>query len=229
MASDKQNPQTEENSIDALDRNLQSMGRQIAINKTALYVAFGAIVVIAAATLWYIYGIRKPNIEKSYEALNKVETVTSPNDSLAAVQYAQVADQYEGTAAGHLAALSAAEALYEQGDYAKAAEYLKKFKTKDEVLQANSDILLGDCYVNLKKYDDALEAFTTAIRKGEGNPQIVPRALLKKAVVYDAQKKYADALECYEVIRRDFPEMQQLGNGMGIDAYIEREKARLGK
>lgn len=228
MASEKQTPQTDETAIDALDRNLQSVGRQIAINKTALYVAFAAIVIIAGATLWYIYGVRKPKMEAAYEAFNKVETVATPTDSIAAAQYAQVADQYEGTKAGKLAALSAAEALYEQGNYAKAVEYLKKFDTKEAVLRANADILLGDCYVNLKKYDDALEAFTTAIRKGEGNPQIVPRALLKKAVIYDAQKKYADALECYEVIRRDFPTFQ-LGNGMSIDAYIEREKARLGK
>ncbi len=96
------------------------------------------------------------------------------------------------------------------------------------MLEANAEILLGDCYVNLKKYDQALEAFTTAVRKGEGNPQIVPRALLKKAVVYDAQKKYADALECYNIIKRDFPKFQ-LGNGISIDAYIEREKARIGK
>ncbi len=228
MASDKQTPQTDETAIDALDRNLQSVGRQIAINKTALYVAFGAIIVIAAATLWYVYGIRKPKTEASYEAFNKVETVAMPTDSVAATQYAQVADQYEGTKAGKLAALSAAEALYEQGKYEKAIEYLKKFSTKEPVLQANAEIMLGDCYVNLKKYDQAIEAFTTAVRKGEGNPQIVPRALLKKAVVYDAQKKYADALECYEVIRRDFPTFQ-LGNGMNIEAYIEREKARIGK
>ncbi len=228
MASDNNKQQTEETGIDVLDRNLQEMGRQVAVNKTALYVAFGAIIVIAAATLCYIYFLRNPKIEKSYEAYNKVETVAMGNDSLAAAQYKQVADQYSGTDAGNLAALSAAEALYNTGKYEEAAKYLKQFKTKDEVLEANAEILLGDCYVNLKKYDQALEAFTTAVRKGEGNPQIVPRALLKKAVVYDAQKKYADALECYNIIKRDFPKFQ-LGNGISIDAYIEREKARIGK
>lgn len=228
MASDKNQQPTDETSIDALDRNLQSMGRQIAVNKSALYIAFAAIIVVAAVTLGYIYFFRNPRIEKSFEAYNKVETEAMGNDSVAAAQYKLVADQYDGSQAGKLAALSAAESLYNLGKYEEAVKYLKKFSSKDDVLQANADILAGDCYVNLKKYDEAIEAFTTAVRKGEGNPQIVPRALLKKAVVYDAQKKYKDALECYRLIKRDFPTFT-LGNGMSVDAYIEREEARLAK
>lgn len=228
MASEKNNPQTDETSIDALDRNLQSMGRSIVVNKTVIYVAFGAIIAFAAITFAYIHFFRNPNIEKSFEAYNKVETVTRGNDSIAAIEYKKVADQFDGTDAGNLAALSAAESYYNIGKYKEAADYLKKFDTSDPVLRANADILLGDCYVNMKKYGEAIEAFTTAVRNGGGNPQIVPRALLKKAVVFDAQKKYAEALDCYEVIKRDFPKFR-LGNGVTMDAYIEREKARLGK
>ena len=88
--------------------------------------------------------------------------------------------------------------------------------------------LQGDCYVNLKQYDKALSCFDKAVKKADGNPQIAPRVLLKEANVYDAQKKYADALKCYERIASDFPTFQ-LGNGMTVEAYIAREKARLGK
>ena len=67
-----------------------------------------------------------------------------------------------------------------------------------------------------------------AISRADRNPQIVPRVLLKKANIYDAQKKYADALKCYETLKTEYPEFR-LGSGMSVDAYIEREKARLGK
>ena len=89
-------------------------------------------------------------------------------------------------------------------------------------------MLTGDCYVNLKQYDKAISCYDKAISKADNNSQIVPRVLLKEANVYDAQKNYQKALECYQKIAKDFPQFQ-LGNGMTIDAYIERENARLGK
>ena len=104
---------------------------------------------------------------------------------------------------------------------------LEKADVSEPILHANAIILKGDCYVNLKQYDKAIDAYKDAVRKGDKNEQIVPRALLKCANVYDEQKKYAQALECYEQIKNDYPSFQ-LGNAT-IDAYIEREKARLGK
>lgn len=225
MASKKEQEQT---TLDALNNNLTNVGRQIEVNKKAIYVAFGAIILIAAITFGYLYLYRAPRQNKAMEAYNKVETVAMGNDSLAAAEYKKVADAYGSTDAGRLAALSAAEAYYNLGKYNEALKYLKDFSCGDPVLDANAMILLGDCYVNLKKYNEAIDAFSTAVKDAEGNPQIAPRALLKKAVVFDEQKQYAKALECYEVIKKDFPTFH-LGNGMDLDAYIEREKARLGK
>ena len=143
------------------------------------------------------------------------------------MQYKEVADKFSGKAA-NLAALSAAESFYNEGNYEEAVKYLKKFSSKDAVLDANAMVLTGDCYVNLKKYDDAISAYQQAVRKADGNSQIVPRVLLKEANVYDEQKKYDKALECYTIIKKDFPDYR-LGNGVDIDAYIARENARLGK
>ena len=139
-----------------------------------------------------------------------------------------MADQYGSTDAGNIAALSAAESYYNIGKYQEAINYLDKFETGDEVLGANALVLEGDCYVNLKKYDQALEYYQKAIRSANNNPQIVPRVLLKEANIYDEQKKYDKALECYTTIKEQYSDFQ-LGNGVEIDAYIEREKARLGK
>lgn len=223
----KNNQPEDPTTLDNLNNGLASVGRQIFVNKTAIYVAFGALLVIAGVTLCYIYFFRGPKNERAWEAYNKIE-MTAQNDTVAAKEYKKVADEFSGTDAGNVAALSAAQNYYEIGDYKNAVEYLQKFKTKDEVLQANAFVLLGDCYVNLKKYDDANQAYTEAVRKAGGNPQIVPRTLLKQANVYDEQKKYGEAEKCYQMIKDQFPEFA-LGNGVAIDAYIEREQARQGK
>ena len=225
MASSNQTPE-QPDQLENINNRLTDLGRNIETNKKAMGIAMGAILVVAALTFAWLYLYRIPTNNKAMEAYNKVELSSAMNDSLSAAQYKKVADEYGSTAAGKLAALSAAETLYNSGKYEDAAKYLKKFSSKDKVLDANAQILLGDCYVNLKKYDDAVAAFKAAVKKGDGNPQIAPRALLKQAVVYDEQKKYGDALNCYETIKKDYPEFS-LGNGISIDAYIEREKARL--
>lgn len=225
MASSNQNTE-QPDQLEQINNRLTNLGRNIETNKKAMGIAMGAILVVACLTFAWLYLYKIPNNNKAMEAYNKVELSTLGSDSLAAAQYKKVADEYGSTAAGKLASLSAAQTLYNSGKYEEATKYLKKFSSKDKVLDANAQILLGDCYVNLKKYDDAISAFKHAADKGKGNPQIAPRALLKQAVVFDEQKKFSDALKCYETIKKDYPQFS-FGNGLSIDSYIEREKARL--
>ena len=226
MASQNKNQQ-DETAIDKMNSQLTAAGDKIANNKKIIIWVVGAILVVAVFILSYLFIYRNPRNEKAFEAYNKVE-LQAFNDSVAAAQYKQIADQYGSCDAGELAALSAGIALYNEGKYAEAADYLDKFSSNDAVLNANALVLTGDCYVNLKKYDEAIDSYQKAIRKADGNSQIVPRVLLKEANIYDEQKKFDKALECYTTIKNDYPEFQ-LGNGMGIDAYIARENARLGK
>ncbi|MBD5358013.1 MAG: tetratricopeptide repeat protein [Bacteroides sp.] len=227
MASQNQQQQ-DETAIDKMNSQLTAAGDKIANNKKIIFWGVGVIAVVAVFVLSYLFIYRNPHLQGAYEAYNKVETEVMGNDSLAAVKYMEVANQYKHDKAGKLAALSAGQALYNEGKYAEAADYLKRFSSDDDVLEANTLVLVGDCYVNLKKYDEALDYFQKAVRKANSNPQIVPRVLLKEANVYDEQKKYDKALECYTQIKDGYPDFK-FGNGLSIDAYIARENARLAK
>ena len=224
----KKNEVEEQNAIDKLNTNLGSASEKIAENKKIIFWVVGGIAIVAAFVLSYFFIYRNPKLNKAFEAYNQVEIQAAGNDSIAAGEYKKVADKYSGTDAGELAALSAAESYYTLGKYKEAAACLEDFSTSEPVLAANAMALAGDCYVNMKQYDKALEYFKKAIGKADKNPQIVPRVLLKEANIYDEQKKYDKALECYEQIKNDYPTFE-VGNGMGIDAYIARENARLGK
>ena len=226
MASNKDNHQ-DETAIDRMNSHLTDAGSKIADNKKIILIAVGVVLVIAAFVLSYLFIYKNPHVEKAFEAYNGVET-QALNDSIAAEQYMEVAENYGSDDAGKLAALSAGEALYNQGKYEEAAKYLKKFSSKDDILEANALVLTGDCYVNLENYDEAINCYQKAVRKANNNPQIVPRVLLKEANVYDAQGNYGKALECYQQIKNNYPEFQ-LGNGMEMDAYIARELARMGE
>lgn len=225
MANDKK---TEETGIDQLNSTLTSAGEKLANNKKIIYWTVGAIVLVGVFIMGYFFIYKNPRTNAAWEAYDKVEQTAAGNDSIAAVEYKKVADKYGNTNAGNVAALDAGQSLYRLGKYEDAAKYLKKFDTSDEVLGANVLILTGDCLVNLKKYDEAIGYFKKGIKAANGNDQIVPRALLKMAAVYDEQKKYDQSLSCYEQIFADYPDFQP-GSGMSIEAYIAREEARLGK
>ncbi len=226
MASQNQNQQ-DETAIDKMNAQLTEAGTKIANNKSVIVWVVGAVVVACALVVAFIFFYKKPQEEKAFQAYNNVQIEAMGNDSIAAAKYKEVADKFGGDA-GNLAALSAGESLYNEGKYEEAIKYLQKFSCSDAVLEANALVLTGDCYVNLKKYDEAVDVYQKAVRKADGNPQIVPRVLLKEANVYDEQKKYDKALDCYTMIKNDYPQFQ-MGNGLDIDAYIARENARLGK
>ncbi|MCH5227712.1 MAG: tetratricopeptide repeat protein [Muribaculaceae bacterium] len=224
MASHK-NKHQDETAIDRVNTHLTDAGSKIAENKKIIYISAGVILVVAAFVLSYLFIYKNPHVEKAFEAYNGIET-QALTDSLASEQYMEVANRYGSDTAGKLAALSAGEALYNQGRYEEAADYLKKFSSSDNILESNALVLTGDCYVNLQNYDEALKFYQKAIRKADNNPQIVPRVLLKEANIYDAQGNFGKALECYQQIKNNFPTFQ-LGNGMEMDAYIARELARM--
>lgn len=224
MASHK-NRHNEETAVDKMNSHLTDAGAKLAENKKIIYIAIGVILVVAAFVLSYLFIYKNPHVEKAFDEYNAVQTQPNLTDSLAAQQYMEIADKYEGEIPGELSALQAAEILYDQGRYEEAVQYLKKFSTKEDKLEANALVLTGDCYVNLEKYPEAIDYYTKAIRKANENPMIVPRVLLKEANVYEAQGNYGKALECYQEIKNNYPDFRY-GN-MDMDAYIAREKQRM--
>ena len=224
MASHKDKKQ-EETAVDKMNAHLTDAGSKLADNKKIILIAVGVILVVAAFVLSYLFIYKNPHVEKAFEEYNGIET-QQLTDSVKAQQYMDVAGKYSGETAGQLAALQAGEILYDQGRYEEAAEYLKKFSSKDDLLESNALVLTGDCYVNLENYPEAINYYQKAIRKANENPQIVPRVLLKEANVYDAQGNFGEALQCYELIKANYPDFQ-FGNGMDIDAYISRETERM--
>ncbi|MCM1152230.1 MAG: tetratricopeptide repeat protein [Muribaculum sp.] len=232
MASDKKiDTNEEQTTIENLNAHLTNAGQKLANNKKIVWWSLGIIAAVAVFTASYLFIYRNPRLQNSWEAYNKVLLQVQKGeltDSASATQYQQVAEQFSGTDAGACAALAAAEAFYDNGNFDAAIKNLEKFHSAEPVISTQAKVLLGDCFVNKNQLPQALEAFQDAIEKADGNPQLVPFILVKEANVYDAQKNYAKALECYETINAQYPEFT-FSNGMTAEAYIAREKARLGK
>ena len=217
--------------VENLDSHLTKAGERVANNKKVIFISVGVIAIAAAFVLSYLFIYRNPRLQNSWGSYNKVllqQQKGEINDTTAAGEYQKVSTNFSGMPAGNVAALAAAQAYYNVGNYAAAIKLLEKLDLSEPVLQSRTTCLLGDCYVNTDKYSQELTAYDEAIQIADGNPELVPLYLVKKANVYSAQKKYNESLACYEQLKKDYPNYQ-FGNGLSIDYYIEREKALAGK
>ena len=77
--------------------------------------------------------------------------------------------------------------------------------------------MIGDCYLELNKIDDAIKNYEKAITTS--NEMTTPFVLFKLGVAYEIKKDNKKALETYKKIKSDFPSSMEARE---IDKYISR-------
>lgn len=183
--------------------------------KTVITIGVIVAALIVIALIWL--GVNRKGSAKADEAIALADV--EMNDSIALKYYMDAAEL--GHKSGNRAKLHAAIALYQQGKYQEALDYLKDASVSSDVIEAGKFSLMGDCYVNLEKYEDALSCYNKAISASDNNPQIVPFVLVKEANVYRAMQNYNEESNCYNKIINDYPQYaQQLR--FDIKKYAER-------
>lgn len=220
--------ETTRTSIDELNESLSSIEQKVEKNKKYIYWAVGAVVVVALVVLGYVYGIHNPNMEKAKTEIAKADQDLSVgNDSLALKEYLAVASKYSNSPANR-ANLNAAIILYQKGKYQEAIESIKKFDAEGTIVGPASQSLLGDCYVNLKQYDEALSAFDKAVSLSKDNSLYTPLFLMKKATIYREQKNYKAEADIFQTIKDKYPDFAANYN-VDIEKYLVRAKVQAGE
>lgn len=228
MAKTKAKKGSARTSLEDVNQSLTNVEQKLEQNKKYIYYALGAVVAIVAIVLIYIYAIRQPGIEKANKEIAKADMVyfDQGNQDSALVLYKRVADKY-GYDAGNRAAIMAGELLYQKGKYPEALKYLEKADAKGKFMGTALLIMRGDCYVNTKQQSKALTAYDEAVKQaGEQGQQLASYALVKKATVLHADKKYDEEIKTFEELKQKFP---GLALQLNADKYIERAKALSGK
>ncbi len=111
----KNKPEETRTKIDDINESLSSVEQKVQNNQKA--IMWGAIILaaIACLVLIYIYAIRRPGIQSANDAIGQADMeLALGNDSIALMQYEQIADEY-GYDAGNRANLNAAILYYQKG------------------------------------------------------------------------------------------------------------------
>lgn len=219
MASNK--PQETKNSIDEVNDTLTGIGEKVQSNPKVIVWSCVAICAIVAIILIYVYAIRQPAQRAAANALGQADMeLLAGNDSIALEKYKQVSASH-GYASGNIASLNAAILLYREGKYQDALTYLDKYSSTESIIGAAAKSLEGDCYVNLKKYPEAIDCYKQAVKLSDNNPHYTPAFLMKEATVLRELKDYKAEAAVYEQIVNDYP---NYGAEIGVDIrkYLER-------
>ncbi|MFG6385478.1 MAG: tetratricopeptide repeat protein [Muribaculaceae bacterium] len=185
-------------------------------------VAVSVLVLVCLVAVFAWFFIAKSGSAKADDAISRADAAASANDSTALVLYKDAAKH--GYKSGNRAKLEVAMRLYQEGNYEEALSYLKGASIDDKIVAAGALTLEGDCYVNLKKYDEALSAFNKAVSKADENPSVVPVILVKEANVYRAQNNYAKEAETLKKIIDEYPQFAS-SNQVDVRKLYERAKA----
>lgn len=190
--------------------------------KSVITIGIIVAALIVIGLIWF--AVNRQSSAKADEAIALADV--EMNDSIALKYYMDAAEL--GHKSGNRAKLHAAIALYQQGKYEEALNYLKDASVSSDIIEAGKYSLMGDCYVNLENYDKALSCYDKAISASDNNPQIIPFVLVKKANIYRVQGKYAEECAAYEKIVKDYPAYARNLN-FDIRKYAERARAAAGK
>lgn len=77
--------------------------------------------------------------------------------------------------------------------YKESLSYLLKVKTKEQLINILLNKLIGDCYTELKNYDEAIKYFNKSIDIENSSPKINIDTVYKLALVYEEKGNFTEA------------------------------------
>lgn len=192
-------------------------------------ISWGLLIVILI--VFGIFAINKyvltPRADKASFELSKAEyqfgeknwQVALEGDGAENIGFAGVIDEYGSTDAGKIAKYYAGICAYKLGNYEDALDYLKSFSSKNEIINLQAKILLGDVYAELGETENAVAAYAKVANKN--HEVFSPLALKKQGVALESLGKKAEACKAYQQIKDDFNSSDEARD---IDKYIARVK-----
>jgi len=197
----------------------QKFGKQLLI---------GLVVIVAVAGGFYAYKelVVKPKEQKAAELMYKAQQyfsqdsskkVLDGDESSKGVLY--ILSNYSGTKSANLAKYYAGVSYLKLGQFDKAIDYLKDFKTDAKQVQMVAYGCLADALAETGKKEDAVDYYQKAGTTFEKDESISSEYLFRAGLLSETIGKADKALEFYKDIKEKYPKTDK---GSQIDKYISR-------
>ena len=186
-------------------------------NRPIILIASGIVLLIIL-----IFTVKGCETEKNEQSLNDLLDIQQAFDKN---QFQKVLEldsifqtKHSNSAGSNLSKYYVGISYYKLENYANSIETLDNFNSNDPILQSTALLTIGDAFSELDQPNDAIIYYKKALKTSSNN-LTSPIALQKCARIYEMLEKYTDAIECYQIIKNDYPESKYAEN---IDKYINK-------
>ena len=131
-----------------------------------------------------------------------------------------IIDDYGMTKAAELANYYVGYIYLKQGKFQPAILYLQDFNPEDLLIQARAYSLIGDAYMELKDFENAVKYYNEAAEY-KPNKFFSPAYLMKAALAYEKLNKNDKAKEVYQKIIDQYWDSNEYQDARKFKARIE--------
>jgi tetratricopeptide (TPR) repeat protein len=132
----------------------------------------------------------------------------------------EIAENYGMTKSGNLAKFYVGTIYLKQGKFEEAIEYLKGFGSSDLLVQARAYSLIGDAYLELKQFEDAVKYYQKA-SDYKPNKEFTPSYLMKLGLAQEKSNNLEGALETYSSILATYPNAAVVNDAKRSKGVVE--------
>lgn len=192
-------------------------------NGKLIYGCVAAVLVIALCVLAYNRFILQPQKQQATEQMAQAERWFQAGEYQLALEgddnypgFEEIIDKY-GAKAGQAVYMYGGVAKLQTGQFEEAIGLLKKYKGEDPILLARAQACIGDAYVELENYKDAIAWYEKAAKTTDN--AFAAAYLLKAGIAAEAAGDNTKALGFYQTIKDQWVAAPE---AMEIDKYITR-------
>ena len=196
--------------------------------KTLSTIVFAIVGVIALYLAYDKFYVEPVNEEAQQELFKSVSYFEADSFNLALNgvngEYGllDIIDDYGSTEAGNLANYYAGVCFLKTGDNESAIDYLSDFSSDDEIVSSIAFGSMGDAYMNISEFDNAINYWTKAAFNSK-NDFTTPIYLKRAAVALEEDGSTDRALGYYIIIQKEYPNSDEARD---IDKFITRAQMK---
>ena len=196
--------------------------------KTLSTIVFAIVGVIALYLAYDKFYVEPVNEEAQQELFKSVSYFEADSFNLALNgvngEYGllDIIDDYGSTEAGNLANYYAGVCFLKTGDNESAIDYLSDFSSDDEIVSSIAFGSMGDAYMNISEFDNAINYWTKAAFNSK-NDFTTPIYLKRAAMALEEDGSTDRALDYYIIIQKEYPNSDEARD---IDKFITRAQMK---
>ncbi|HBK87931.1 MAG TPA: tetratricopeptide repeat protein [Cyclobacteriaceae bacterium] len=195
-------------------------------NPKIVFGVLGLVALLVAGFYGFRYWIGTQDKEAQKDMFQAVRYFEADSLNLALegdgnnLGFKQIIDEYSMTDAANLANFYAGAICLKQGKFQLAIFYFEDFKSEDAIVQARAYSLMGDAYMEQKKFDEAANFYNKAANHNP-NKYFTPGYLMKAALAHTKLNETDKAIKAYQRIIDEYFDSAEYQNARKFKARLE--------